>query len=273
MNAVHGAANAKDYQKLAFIYDDLDSVPLPMDEILRTLPTFMHALVEVGRFDEALKIGPKVLGSMPQHQQVLLLMARAYFELKIFNPGVMKYYEALFVSDQLTDEIVDWVGNRIVGQDMDNEKTLPVIWRYFDLHPENDKCRKILLKHLKEEDSISRRLVEMMEAEIKYNPREVNCRLRLAEYHLERQQFETSIRYCEEVINLNPTDRKLHEILYDAYAKQDNLPALEPIYNSLLKLYPNNIVLQETQNKIRLTTGQKPLNQTELEDLRNKNAQ
>ena len=272
-NAVHEAANAKDYKQLAIIYDDLNSVALPFDETLRTLPTFMHALVEVGRYDEALKIGPKVLGSMPQHQQVLLLMARAYFELKIFNPGVMKYYESLFNSDQLTDEIVDWVGHRIVNQDMDNEKTLPVIWKYFDLHPENDKCRKILLKHLKEEDSISRRLVDMMEAEIKYNPRDVNCRLKLAEYHLERQQFETSIRYCEEVINLNPTERKLHEILYEAYAKQDNLLALEPIYNSLLGLYPNNIVLQETQNKIRLTTGQKRLSQPELDSMRNQNAQ
>ena len=264
LNQVERASQGKNFPKLVQHYERMNFINLTMDETLKTLPTFMNALVEVGRFDDALKIGPKILSAMPQHQQVLLLMARAYYELKIFNPGLLKYYEPLFASEQMSDTMVEWIGNRIVSQDMDNEKTLPVLWRYFDLHPENEKCRKILLKYLKEEDSMSRRLVDMMEAEIKFNPRDIPCRLKLAEYYLEKRQLETSIRYCEEVINLNPTERKLHEILYAAYEKQENLEALKPVYESLLQLYPNSIILQETQNKIRLATGQTAISQTEL---------
>jgi predicted Zn-dependent protease len=72
------------------------------------------------------------------------------------------------------------------------------------------------------------------------------------------------------VINLNATERKLHEILYGAYEHQKNLEALLPLYNSLLELYPNSIVLQEAQNKILLVTGRPAMSQTELQSYQKK---
>jgi tetratricopeptide (TPR) repeat protein len=270
LTLVEKAAASKNPQKLVKLYETMPRINLTLDETLKVLPIFMSALVDSGRHDDALKIGPRILGAMPNHQQVLLLMAKAYYELKIFNPGLMKYYDPLFASDQMTDEMVEWIGSRILSQDMDSEKTLPVLWQYFELHPEHQKCRKILLKFLKEEDSMSRRLVEMMETEVKFNPRDISCRLKLAQYYLDRKQVESAIRLCEEVINLNATERKLHEILYGAYEHQKNLEALLPLYNSLLELYPNSIVLQEAQNKILLVTGRPAMSQTELQSYQKK---
>ena len=47
-----------------------------MKESLKYIPAFMLAMVETGRFDQCLNLGPKVLGVMPEHRQAKVLMGR-----------------------------------------------------------------------------------------------------------------------------------------------------------------------------------------------------
>lgn len=264
MNRVDQLLNNKDYEQLSVAFNNFYEIDFTMKETLKYLPNFMLAMVETGRFDQCLQLGPKVLGVMPEHRQVKVLMGRANYLKGSINPSLIKFYLALLDSEYITDEIISWVGNKILELDIAKEETLPILKRFNALHPENEASRKALIEFLGKEKIINQQLVEVMQLEIKYNKSDTKCRLRLAEHYLKKKQLDDCVKLCEEVINLNVNDKKLHPILYGAYEAMQNLDALVPLYESLLQLYPNSITLQQAQNKILIATGHNALSQTKL---------
>ena len=96
------------------------------------------------------------------------------------------------------------------------------------------------------------RIDELLKAQVQYDAKDTKSRLQLAEYYLSKRQIEDCISLCEEVINLNVTEKKLHVLLFSAYEKMGNIEELTPIYQSLLEVYPNSTVLQQANNKIRM---------------------
>lgn len=264
MNRVDQLLNKKDYEQLSIAFNNFYEIDFTMKETLKYLPNFMLAMVETRRFDQCLQLGPKVLGVMPEHRQVKVLMGRANYLKGSINPSLIKFYLALLDSEYITDEIISWTGNKILELDIAKEETLPILKRFNALHPENEACRKVLIEFLGKEKIINQQLIEVMQLEIKYNESDTKCRLRLAEHYLKKKQLDDCVRLCEEVINLNVNDKKLHPILYGAYEAMQNLEALVPLYESLLQLYPNSITLQQAQNKILIATGHNALSQTKL---------
>ena len=137
------------------------------------------------------------------------------------------------------------------------------------LHPENKDCRKLLIEQLDKEKIITPQLLQVLQMEVEYNKSDTRCRIRLAEYFLKKKKLDDCIKLCEEVINLDINDKKLHPILYSAYEEMNDLNALRPLYESLLQLYPNSITLQEAQNKILIATGETAMSQTKLNSYQN----
>lgn len=264
INRVDKLLNNKNYDELANIFDSFYGIDFNMRETLKYLPNFMFAMVETGRFDQSLKLGSKVLSIMPEHRQVKVLMGIANYQKGVMNPSVIKFYLALIDSEQINDEIITWLGQKIIEYDLAKEETLPILKKFNSIHPEHEACRKALIEFLSKEKIINQQLLKIMLLEIKYNPSDTKCRLRLAEYYLKKKQLDDCVKLCEEVINLNVNDKKLHPILYKAYEAMNNLQALIPLYESLLQIYPNSITLQEARNNILLATGQNALSQKQL---------
>ena len=269
MTKVDKLLNSSNYQELAVIFEDFFKIDFTMKETLKYIPNFMLAMVETGRFDQCLDLGPKVLGVMPEHRQVNVLMGRAHYQKGKIDPSSIKFYLALLDSEYITDEIISWAGHKILELDINKKKSLPILKAFNAIYPENAECRKILIEYLDKEKIITPQLLKMLEMEIQYNESDTRCRIRLAEHYLKRKKLDECIKLCEEVINLDINDKKLHPILYSAYEAMNNLTALKPLYDSLLQLYPNSITLQEAQNKIAIATAQSEKSKTDLNSYRN----
>jgi len=269
LNRVEKLAQKEAWKDIVDLYGEFYEVELDIRETLKVYPVFMQAMVECERFGECLKIGPKILTAMPNHRQAQVFMGLAHFGNRAINPNNLKYYISVFESDFVTDEMIQWVGERLIDLNLVRDETIPLLWRFNELFPENEECRKILLEQLGKEKVVTKQLVDLMELEVKYNKNDTKCRLKLADHYLKKKKYDQCIRFCEEVINLNVTDRKLHTILYAAYEEQGSIDALLPVYESLLQLFPNSIILQETKNKILLATGRQGLSQVQLNALQN----
>ena len=269
MSTIDKLLNSKNYSELVRIFENFFNIDFTMQETLKYIPTFMLAMVETGRFDQCLDLGPKVLGVMPEHRQAKVLMGRANYQKGKIDPSTIKFYLALLDSEYINDEIISWAGHKILELDITKKECLPILKAFNMIHPENNKCRKFLIDHLDKEKIITPQLLQVLQMEIEYNKSDTRCRIRLAEYFLKRKKLDECIKLCEEVINLDINDKKLHPILYSAYEEMNDLNALKPLYESLLQLYPNSITLQEAQNKILLGTGETAISQTKLNSYQN----
>lgn len=269
MSKIDKLLNSKNYAELVEIFENFFNIDFTMKESLKYIPAFMLAMVETGRFDQCLNLGPKVLGVMPEHRQAKVLMGRAHYLKGKIDPSTLKFYLALLDSEYINDEIVSWAGNKILELDINRKDCLPIMKAFNTLHPENQQCRELLIEHLDKEKIITTQLMQVLEMEIKYNKSDTRCRIRLAEHLLKKKKLDDCIKLCEEVINLDVNNKKLHPILYSAYEQMNDLDALKPLYESLLQLYPNSITLQEAQNKILLATGETAMSQTKLNSYQN----
>jgi tetratricopeptide (TPR) repeat protein len=261
---VERASATQNHRRLVELYPQVYEINLSMQETLKLLPAFMAALVNLERFEDALKLGPRILSALPEHNQARILMACSYFGVKRFDRSLMKYYFALFSSEYLTEEMVRWISPRILDQNLTSQECLPLLKRFNELVPENRKCRKALLNLLDHEPTLSRQVIQLLEMEVEQDKREIRSRLRLARHYLDQHKIDDCIRICEEVLNLDPGHRELHEIMYRAYFEHKTLLELLPIYDALLQLQPNSTVLQEAKNRILLATGRQVMTQADL---------
>ena len=60
MSKIDKLLNTKSYVELVEIFENFFSIDFTMKETLKYIPTFMLAMVETGRFDQCLNLGPKV---------------------------------------------------------------------------------------------------------------------------------------------------------------------------------------------------------------------
>jgi tetratricopeptide (TPR) repeat protein len=162
--------------------------------------------------------------------------------------------------------MVDFVGEKIFELGFESKETLNIMKAFNRLHPEHEKCRHLLLSVYANEKSMDKQMVELMQEEVSHNQTDTKFRLKLADYYLQRKQFDECIRYCEEVINLNVTEKNLHHILFEAYNQQGLLADLAPIYDMLLETCPNDIAIQEVRAKIKLLTEGGAVNEDDDEE-------
>jgi len=264
LNQVEKAAASQDHDSLAKLYAKVNEINLSLQETLKILPAFMTALVQLERYEDGLKLGPRILSAHPEHNQARILMALCYYGIKRFDGSLMKYFATLFNSEYLSEEITRWIGPRVVDLNLATPDTLPVLKRFVELVPEHGKARKALLELLDKESTPTRQVVQLLEREIQDNSSEIRSRLRLAKHYLAHHKIDDCIRLCEEVLNLDPGHRDLHSMLYQAYSEHKTLDELLPIYDALLELQPNSIVLQEAKNRILLATDRDALTQSDL---------
>jgi tetratricopeptide (TPR) repeat protein len=256
----------KDFKGLCKLYKDFYSIDFDAQETIRIQPQFMAALVECSEFEEAMDVGRKVLSATPNNKQVLVLMARCCYAKRIFTQGVLRYYIELFNSGTPSPDMVDFVGEKIFELGFESKETLNIMKAFNRLHPEHEKCRHLLLSVYANEKSMDKQMVELMQEEVSHNQTDTKFRLKLADYYLQRKQFDECIRYCEEVINLNVTEKNLHHILFEAYNQQGLLADLAPIYDMLLETCPNDIAIQEVRAKIKLLTEGGAVNEDDDEE-------
>jgi len=242
----------ENWEKLREMFQDFYSIDFDARETIKVLPTFMQAQVECSDFDEALKTGTRILAVMPEHRQAKIQMARAHYGKGALPPNTVKFFKELLDSEFISDSLVEFMGEQVLNQDLKSDDTAPILKKYVSLHPENDKARKMLLDMVYKDKRIDKQVLELLQLEVQYNPTDTRYRLRLAEYHLTKKNPEECIRLCEEVINIDVTEKKLHGVLFEAYEQLNQLDQLQPVYDALLQTYPNNIVIQEAAARVRM---------------------
>ena len=250
LDQVEDALKKNNWTRLKSLYDEYLAIELDARETMRLLPTFALALVEMEEFDEAQKVCAKILGAMPEHRQTRIQNARALFGRGFFPQNALKHFRELLDSEYRTEENTRFAGEQVVEQEFRGEDAIPILKHYLALDSSPTKARQMLLGMVHREKRMDKQVVELMLLEIQHSPKDVRLRLKLAEHFLEKGDTEECIRLCEEVINLDVTDKKLHKILMDAYKAQNNLSSLKPIYDSLIQTYPNSIVIQEASAKL-----------------------
>jgi tetratricopeptide (TPR) repeat protein len=251
------ATNRGDSQAIIELYEEFYFVDLSSKEIHRYLPVFMAAMVDKGMYTPAMEIGTKVLQNMPKHQQAHTLMARCFFYQGKLPEFALKHFIAMFDAETPEKEIVEFAGTRIMKQNMASKECIPILRAFNQCFPEHEECRELLLSLLAGQRNIDNQYRDLLIQHVEKNPTEIKNRLKLAEYYLNRRQFEECLEYCEQVINLNITDKKLHEIMIEAYRLQGTPGDLEPLYDDLLQTYPNSIVVQEAHALVkRLIRGE-----------------
>lgn len=240
------------FDKIVGLYPESLYVEISMMESLTLTPTFIRAFVEIGDYSTAINHGTQFLKTQKNHKQVMISLGRSFQAIEKIDSYTIQFCLAVIGSEYATNDFITYVGKKCFDQGIDDKKYDPIFLEYSRLYPEHAECRALLLKHLKDSTRISPQMVELLKTQVEHDAKDTRSRLQLAEYYLSKRQIEDCISLCEEVINLNVTEKKLHVLLFDAYEKMGNIEELTPIYQSLLEVYPNSTVLQQANNKIRM---------------------
>ncbi|PCJ19378.1 MAG: hypothetical protein COB02_08305 [Candidatus Cloacimonadota bacterium] len=241
----------KQFKKLADLYEESLYIEITMAESLTLTPTFIRAFVEIEDYSSAIRHGTQFLKSQKNHKQVIISLGRSFYAINKVDSYTIQFLLVVIDSEYATQDFVSYVGKKCFDLGLDDKKYDPIFLEFSKIYPEHEQCRKILLKHLKDGNRVSPQIFELLKAQVKYDAKDTKSRLQLAEYYLSKRQIEDCISLCEEVINLNVTEKKLHVLLFSAYEKMGNIEELLPIYQSLLEVYPNSTVLQQANNKIK----------------------
>ncbi|MCO4783381.1 MAG: tetratricopeptide repeat protein [Candidatus Cloacimonetes bacterium] len=240
------------FDKIVGLYPESLYVDISILESMSLTPTFIRAFVEVGDYNTAINHGTQFLKTQKNHKQVMISLGRSFYAIEKIDSYTIQFCLAVIGSEYATDDFVTYVGKKCFDQEIDGKKYDPIFLEFSRLYPAHTECRQLLLKHLKDTTRISPQMVELLKAQVEHDAKDTRSRLQLAEYYLSKRKIEDCISLCEEVINLNVTEKKLHVLLYSAYEKMGNIAELTPIYQSLLEVYPNSTVLQQASNKIRM---------------------
>ena len=241
------------FQKIVALYPESLYVDISMSESLSLTPTFIRAFVETGEYNTAINHGTQFLKTQKNHKQVMISLGRSFYAIEKVDSYTIQFFLAVIGSEYATQDFVSYVGKKCFDQGLDDKKYDSIFLEFSKIYPEHSECRTLLLKHLKDTKIVTPQILKLLQTQVQFDEKDTRSRLQLAEYYLSKRQIEKCIELCEEVINLNVTEKKLHELLFSAYEKMGNVEDLIPIYKSLLEVYPNSTVLQQASNKIKLT--------------------
>ncbi len=218
---------------------DLDS-----QESVQVHSLLARAFFEGRQPSRAITEVQKALRHNPRNKELRILLARAFYANKTISSDILEYYMDLLEVEQDNRQLLSFVGGFCTDKKILNPTTMSLMRQLAQVEPENDKVRNLLLRGYLKDGDRSSTAMALYRVERERNPENLDVRVIMAEEQLKKKNFEKVIQECEEMLNINLTHPKVHELMVNAYKKQDRMPDLIKNYQAILEVDPHNTFIQ-----------------------------
>lgn len=233
------------WAQAADLHERLMKLPMDAKEEIIARTHFQKAFFESGQYGRSVSEAQLVLRAQPENKQMRIMHAKCLYRMKNISSESLKYYFDLIDSEGQNKELMVFVGNFCTRKKILNPETLQLLRTVAEMTPEDDALRSLLIKGYMKENDLSARAIKLYEIEREKNPNNVEVRVALAEYYLKKGNLTKTIEECEELINLDLNNRRIHQVLIKAYERLGKTGELVEIYRSILAADPHNAVVQQ----------------------------
>lgn len=227
------------------LHEKLMKLPLDPKEEITARTHFQKAFFESGQYGRSVSEAQLVLRAQPENKQMRVMHAKCLYRMKNISSESLKYYFDLIDSEGQNKELMMFVGSFCTRKKILNPETLQLLRTLAEMTPEDDGLRGLLIKGYMKENDLSARAIKLYEIEREKNPNNIEVRVALAEYYLKKGNLTKTIEECEELINLDLNNRRIHQVLIKAYERLGKTAELVEIYRSVLAADPHNAVVQQ----------------------------
>jgi tetratricopeptide (TPR) repeat protein len=150
----------------------------------------------------------------------------------------------LYAKDSRNIALVSLLGSHYTQQKTLSKDGVKILEQWLNLDPNNPEVLKPLGRYYLKKGRSDEKAVKVFQRMMDHGSPEPEFLLGVAKIHLKLRQFDECLQLCEQVINADVNNEFVHQVLLEAYHKQNKLDDLLAIYKNFLQNNPYNVAFQ-----------------------------
>ena len=254
--------NASDWNQVLKITRKIQSGKFTESEKFDARLSMARARFEMGEFKACLQECKNILKMDGNNKFAQDLMGKSFMSEGSITDEAMGCYRKLFKYDYKNDDLVlimvryyvrkagSPAGWRVVQKDLSDPATLSLIKRGRRISPEDQDILSLLAEVNLELNLDDIEALEAYEARLEADPSNDRIRKFLVRVYMERNQFDRGVLHARRVVQEEPENLAAHQALREAFIKRNMNAELLQEYQSLLRMHPDNLKLQDIHNRL-----------------------
>lgn len=203
-----------------------------------------QAYLKKGIYDKAIGECKHLISINQKDEDAHTWLGYAYLGRRMVSPESLPELLRLYAKDSRNIALVSLLGSHYTQQKTLSKDGVKILEQWLNLDPNNPEVLKPLGRYYLKKGRSDEKAVKVFQRMMDHGSPEPEFLLGVAKIHLKLRQFDECLQLCEQVINADVNNEFVHQVLLEAYHKQNKLDDLLAIYKNFLQNNPYNVAFQ-----------------------------